>query len=424
MLITLLKVLNFQKITDIEIAPGDRSLLLIGGNNAQGKTSVLQAMSAALGGGSEKPDRPVRKGEDYAEIIIELDGGETVVTKTFTKEGKASLKVVTQEFGKISAPQKALDRLVGSRFLDPLAFTRLSESEQRDELIKVVKIDLDLDKNAKDRKRVFEARTNSNRDVKRLTAESASFGKLPTIPEKMEMSKLLEKIGRLQSTASQAEKAADDIAALKSDTVQKDFAVEQLEAELATAKARQAEARKRLDTDRETLANVASIDVRGEMKKVRDQMDECESHNAEISVLESNARAAESVAGKLFEAESTAGDLDRQLKALDKAKSDALGAAKMPVEGLSLSDSAVLLNGVPLSQASGAEAIQLSLAIASATSPQIRDVWIQDGSLLDYERQCQVKEFAEANDLRVWLEVVGDKHEDCLVIEEGAIRAD
>ena len=58
--------------------------MLIAGKNKQGKSSLLRAMSAALGGGKEKPDQPVRKGEKSAQIQVELDNGATIVTKTFT----------------------------------------------------------------------------------------------------------------------------------------------------------------------------------------------------------------------------------------------------------------------------------------------------------------------------------------------------
>lgn len=422
MRITLLKVSNFQKITDVEIAPGGRNLMLIGGDNKQGKTSLLDAMSAALGGGKEKPDRPVRTGEKSAEIVVELDGGDTIITKTFTDKGKATLKVVTKEFGKISSPQVALDKIVGSRFLDPLAFANLNQKEQREELIKVVDIGIDLEANAKDRKRVFGERTDANRDVKRLTAEAGAFGKAEEIPARMEMQKLVDKHRELLYSQQQATEAQHKLEQ-RAEAIEKAEAHESAMLDALT-KANEATlaAHGRYAGSRKELMAISNVDVSEQIGKLNTSMGECDEHNAKVAKLEANAEAAKRVAGKLFDAESTAADLDSQLKAIDKAKADALAAAKMPVEGLSLDDDAVLLNGVPLSQASGAESLQLSLAIAASTKPQLRDIWMKDGSLLDKKSMKLVSEFADENDLALWIEVVGDDRDDCIVMEEGAIR--
>lgn len=428
MRITLLKVSNFQKIKDVEIAPGGRNLMLIGGNNKQGKTSLLDAMSAALGGGKAKPEQPVRAGEKSAEIVVELmnsASGETMtVTKTFTEKGKASLKVVTSELGKISSPQVALDIIVGARFLDPLAFANLNQKAQREELLKVVDIGIDLEENAKQRKRIFGERTDANRDVKRLTAEAGAFDKVDTIPARMDMKELIARLDALRDRHARSEGAARDIDAARLATINAENAVvdaqEMLDlraAELMACGVKEADTLK-------TLTPIAEVDVTEDIAEAKQEMGTCDEHNSKVSKLEATVESWNAVAGKLFDAESTAADLDKQLQAIDKAKADALAAAKMPVEGLSLDDDQVLLNGVPLSQASGAESLQLSLAIAASTKPQLRDIWMKDGSLLDKKSMALVAEFADKNDLALWIEVVGDDRDDCIVMEDGAIRGD
>lgn len=422
MRITLLKVSNFQKIKDVEIAPGGRNLMLIGGNNKQGKTSLLSAMSAALGGGKAKPDRPVRTGAKSAEIVVELDNGDTVITRTFGDKGKATLKVVTKELGKISSPQVALDKIVGSRFLDPLAFANLNQKAQREELIKVVDIGIDLEQNARQRKRIFGERTDANRDVKRLTAEAGAFAKVDSIPARVEMQKLVDSLDDLNASAKQSDDAAYRHELLLSNAADAENIVADLEEQIVKAKASASALREVFSKEREALTEIAAMDFSDEIAAVRDSMGECDEHNAKVAKLEATAEAANAVAGKLFDAESTAADLDKQLRDLDKAKADALAAARMPVDGLSLDDDAVLLNGVPLSQASGAESLQLSLAIAASTNPQLRDIWMRDGSLLDNHSMQLVSKFADDNDLVLWIEVVGDDRDDCIIMEDGAIR--
>jgi len=41
---------NFMRLEAVEIRPEGKALVVVGGNNAQGKTSVLMAIAAGLAG--------------------------------------------------------------------------------------------------------------------------------------------------------------------------------------------------------------------------------------------------------------------------------------------------------------------------------------------------------------------------------------
>ena len=49
--ITNLELENIKRIKAVQLAPSESGLTVIGGNNGQGKTSVLDAIAWALGGG-------------------------------------------------------------------------------------------------------------------------------------------------------------------------------------------------------------------------------------------------------------------------------------------------------------------------------------------------------------------------------------
>lgn len=421
MKITLLKIENFQCIDRVEIEPGDRSLVLIAGNNRQGKSSLLRAMSAALGGGKGKPDRPVRDGEEVAEIVIELDNGDLVVTKRFSDSGKVSLEV-KGKLGRIASPQRILDGIVGTRFLDPLAFTRLTARHQRAKLLEIVDIGIDLDENASQRKAVFAERTEANRDVKRLISERGAFEDPGEIPAKKDLEELLFELDALRSQESKAENAKRALGRLNRNISVAASAVEKVEASLSLARSDLDLHVEMLNSDQGKLLDIANVDVTEAIAVIREELAQVDSHNANVTCMQSNKEAIDQVDVALLDARESAADFNAQVNALDKEKSDALAIAKMPVDGLGLGESDVLLNGIPLSQASGAEQLQLSLAIAASTSPELRDIWIEDGALLDSESLELVSAFAKENDLRVWLERVGELDDDCIIMEEGAIR--
>jgi hypothetical protein len=108
----------------------DRVIILIGGKNAQGKSSALDALTVAFGGKRAAPADPVRHGADEADIDVELDGGALTITARSTPDGDSKLEV-REKGSVIRSPQARLDKLVGARFLDPIAFLQLSATDQR-----------------------------------------------------------------------------------------------------------------------------------------------------------------------------------------------------------------------------------------------------------------------------------------------------
>ena len=101
----------------------------------------------------------------------------------------------------------------------------------------------------------------------------------------------------------------------------------------------------------------------------------------------------------------------------------ALADAKFPVAGLGFGDGCVTYKDIPLSQASSAEQIRVSMAIAMATNPDLKVIHIAAGSLLDSEGMNIIKEMAESGDYQVWIEKVDESGKVGIVFEDGEIVA-
>src|SRR5262249_43349271 len=138
----------------------------------QGKSSVLDAIWCAVGGGGAMPARPIRRGAETARI--ELDLGEIIVTRRFTPSG-SSVIVEAASGARYRAPQHMLDELIGAISFDPLAFARMDPRKRLEELRPLVKIDADIDAldglNARD----YERRTEINRDARRLRGQASGI---------------------------------------------------------------------------------------------------------------------------------------------------------------------------------------------------------------------------------------------------------
>src|SRR5947209_19685256 len=116
MLITSLEVSDYKRVRKVAIKPdADRHLVLIGGKSRAGKSSTLDALTAAFGGAKAIAADPVRHGADEAAIFIELDDGKLTIDRTITADGKTQLEVRDAE-GAVRRPQEVLDKLVGARF--------------------------------------------------------------------------------------------------------------------------------------------------------------------------------------------------------------------------------------------------------------------------------------------------------------------
>jgi len=74
-----LKAENYKRLVAVDISPSG-NIVTLSGRNAQGKSSVLDAIWAALAGGdaSRATKQPIRDGQDSASVTLDL--GEYIVT--------------------------------------------------------------------------------------------------------------------------------------------------------------------------------------------------------------------------------------------------------------------------------------------------------------------------------------------------------
>ena len=394
---------NVKRLKAVEITP-DGAVQIIGGRNAQGKSSVLDAIWLALGGGVAAKDttRPIRDGEDRASVTLDL--GEFKITRTWTHSG-TQLKVENADGARYSSPQGILDALVGKLAFDPLGFTRLSSKDQVKELLALVDLPLDLDANAAERKRAFDERTEVGRLGKALGEVPAIDESLPEV--EVSASDLIQEIRDAQRLEQEAKAAQDSAHAART-------AAAHLRDQIAELQSRLAE------VDALIVAEDNRMAVLPEPKDVaalEAQLEQVEDQNAAIRA--NNITRERSQKRDEYRAQYDA--LTAKIAGLDKAKTDALAQAEFPIEGLSFDENGVTFQGVPLGQASSAEQIRVSLAIAMALNPKLRVLRIADGSLLDQESLALISETVTANDFQLWIERVGNADEGAVIIEDGEI---
>lgn len=414
---------NVKKLTAVEINPNG-SIVTITGGNGQGKSSVLDAIWWAVGGTANIQGQPVRKGQTKARIRLDL--GEIIVERRFTEKSSV-LVVESAEGARFPSPQTVMDGLIGELAFDPLAFTRMDPKKQADELRRVAEIDVDLDvidgQIAKD----FDRRTEVNREAKskRAAAEAIVVAKdLPAAP--VDESALVDEIQKagehnagIETRKGRREQAQRDIADHCAEAIRHDERAARLRREAEEADQAAAAARAKAEDLKTKLASAEALPEPVDVTAIRAKLDAAKQTNAKIGQRERRtAIEAEAIA-----LERQATELTESIDARRKTKTDAIARAKMPVAGLGLENGVVTYGGIPFDQASAAEQLKVSFAIAKAANPKLRVILIKDGSLLDETSLQQIAEMARDGDYQVWCERVDTSGKIGVYIEDGAVRA-
>ena len=421
---------NVKRLKAVEInANGE--IVVVGGKNAQGKSSVLDAIAMAIGGKNEVPAKPVREGADKAQIIVKTE--DFIIRRTFTAAGGTSLIVENNEGARYSSPQELLGKLTGKVCFDPLAFTRLDEKKQLAQLRELVGLDfaaLDAD-----RKRIYDERTLVNRDVSTAEANIQAMPFHADAPKEAlsrevaeaELSQAEKDNARLSEIRANVRVAEDRLETARHEGQRTLGEINDIEREIAELQERLAARKEKLSlVEEEVKTRKAAVEEAKKVSSLERLIDTSalRAKLAEIDALNQKRRdnaARDEAAKKLEAAKKHSKELTAKIEAIDANKAKQLEAAKFPVEGMSFDESGILYKGIPFVQASAAEQLRVSVAMACALNPTLRVMIVRDGSLLDDDSLKLLFALAKEYDVQVWIERVGTDENTSVVIEDGAV---
>lgn len=411
---------NLKRLKAVQITP-TTALVQVTGANGSGKTSVLDALYFALAGKRAIDPVPVRRGEESA--VVKLDLGEFRVTRKFDADGSTQLYVTTPDGASYSSPQTLLDKILGSLTFDPLEFTRLEPTQRSDALRKLVGVDVsDL---ARANQVDFDARTGINRQIKhlepRLIAAKAALRE--EVPARADVAALVEKMrGATEYNAAIERQRMMWEQEDKQHTALVDE-IAGIDAQIRALKRRQGELEGRLTEMTQRMARRPPSEQSIDTAELAAAIREAEQANR---IVDEDARQRQ----EFVRLDAELGELQRQSHALTETMeqrrgemAERISAAKMPIDGLALDENlSVVYDGLPFEQASGAEQLKVSVAIAMAMHPKLRVLRIKDGSLLDESNLAMLEEMAELQDFQIWIERVDTSGRVGIVMEEGAVK--
>lgn len=420
MKITRLSIENVKRIAVARIEPdANGALVVIGGENAQGKSSVLDSIAMALGGSAQIPQRPIREGASKGEIILETE--EFIVTRTFNKSG-TQLVVTGTDKVKIASPQKLLDTLTSTVSFDPLAFTRMDEKKQAETLRGLVGIDhakMDAERAA-----AYAQRTEKNREVKAQEVRVNGMNRYPDAPKApVSIAEIVDELNAANKKNLENLEVREASKEHDADVVTRQMHLASAQALLIKAQEVVATATKALDDEakcRDEHAAITKALVDVDIAPITEKMKTVEATNEKVSA---NARW-QTENETLVKLSREAAALTATIEKIDSEKEKSLAGAKFPIDGLSFSGDGVTFNGIPFDQASAAEQLRVSVAMGFALQPKLKIALIRDGSLLDDKSLLMVAKIAEDHGGQAFVERVGNGAECTVIMVDGEVSED
>lgn len=421
MRISKIQISNILGIEELELTP--KGYTQISGTNGTGKTSVLEAIKAALGIGEDAT--LLRNGAERGEVVLVLDDG-TEIRKAVSPAG-ARTTVKGPDGKPLAKPAAVIQGLADVLSVNPVDFLLAKPKERVRVLLDAMPLKADVarlteitgvdashleDRHALEvieavHKQVYDDRTGTNRAVKEKDATISQLRQaMPEAPGGIEGDEAslqaeidaattvrdttLEKIRtKLEKLTEEAQAKITEIreeAQRQVDAVKADLGEQNTKASTAREKALNTYA----EATRTTQAALATI------RANRDAVARRKGTTETISKLEKETGALRA-------------DAERQtaaLTALDAYKTELLSA--LPIPGLEVRDGEVYRDGVPLDRLNTAQQVQIAVEVAKLRAGALGIACVDRLESLDKDSREALRKSAAAAGLQLIVTRVTD----------------
>ncbi len=415
--ITALEAENVKRIKAVALTPAPTGLTLVGGNNNQGKTSVLDALAWALGGEKFRPNAAQRDGAVApAHLRVTLSNGVVVERK-----GKNSSLTVTDPTGRRSG-QQLLNAFVEPLALDLPRFMEASDKEKADILLRIIGIGNELHLRDMEIKSIYDKRTFTGQlaqQKKHFADELISYPDAPEQPLSASdlirrQQDILARNGENQRLRQQAQELARQeqqcLDELKR-TRERIAELEKLREELDTKHTKLFNQRKNAEKTVDQLQDESTAELEASIQSI-------EETNRKVRANLEKARAED-------EAAKYASDYDKLTDSLEqkrKERLDLLNGADLPLPELSVEDGALTYKGKRWRDMSGSDQLRVAAAIVRRLNPDCGFVLLDKLEQMDMTTLEEFGRWLEAEGLQAIATRVSTGSECQIIIEDGMVK--
>ena len=408
--ITALEAENVKRIKAVALTPSPTGLTLVGGNNNQGKTSVLDALAWALGGDRFRPDAAQRDGAIApAHLKVTLSNGVVVERK-----GKNASLTVTDPTGRRSG-QQLLNAFVEPLALDLPRFMEASDKEKADILLRIIGVGSELQVKDLEIKGLYDKRTFTGQlaaQKKHFAEELVSYPEAPDEP--VSASDLIRQQQDILARNGENQRKRNQFAQLTDLLERQKKVVADLEFQLSTEKQRlttmQADVK---------IAQTSAADLQDESTaELEASIRDIEETNRKVRANLEKARAED-------EAAQYASDYDKLTGQIEDKRAERMAlvnGADLPLPGLSVEDGVLTYNGKRWRDMSGSDQLRVATAIVRRLNPDCGFVLLDKLEQMDLTTLTEFAAWLEAEHLQAIATRVSTGSECQIIIEDGMVK--
>ena len=421
--ISSLELENVKRIRAVELTPTSDGLTVIGGRNAQGKTSVLDAIAWALGGKKMQPNSPNRDGSaNPAHLLVKLNNGIVVERK-----GKGGSLYVTDQTGR-KAGQTLLNEFIGQLALNLPKFLECTDKERADYLLDIigvgdelVRIDTNIQRAYDERRSIGQMQTRKAKAAEELP----HYDDAPAVP--VSVAELVQQQQEILARNGENQRKRNRIGEIEREMVAANSNVNLLNARLEELK-RQAEKLEK-DMTQEMERRDKLLDDLTDARKTAEELQDESTEEIEESIAKIEQTNAKVAANRMWteakkEADQLKAEYDGMTETIEKLRADRtrlLDDANMPLHGLSVENGLLVYNGHVWSDMSSAEQLQVATAIVRATNPSCGFVLVDKLEQMDSETLREFGAWCESEELQVIGTRVATDDTCTVIIEDGRV---
>jgi hypothetical protein len=415
--ITALEAENVKRIKAVALTPSPTGLTLVGGNNNQGKTSVLDALAWALGGERFRPTAAQRDGAVApAHLKVTLSNGVVVERK-----GKNASLTVTDPTGRRSG-QQLLNAFVEPLALDLPRFMDASDKEKADILLRIIGIGAELHTRDLEIKGLYDKRTFTGQlaaQKKHFAEELVSYPEAPDEPVSAselirQQQDILARNGenqRLRAQYAELEQQVQQCVDELKRTRERIATLQQLADELD---AKHTKLFNQRETARKTVSQLQDESTAELEASIRD----IEETNRKVRANLEKSRAED-------EAAQYASEYDRLTESIQQKRADRmalLNGADLPLPGLSVEDGVLTYKGKHWRDMSGSDQLRVAAAIVRRLNPDCGFVLLDKLEQMDMTTLQEFSAWLEAEGLQAIATRVSTGSECQIIIEDGMVK--
>ncbi len=402
MKINRLEIENVKRIKAVKIEPRESGLTLIGGNNNQGKTSVLDSIAWALGGERFKPSQATREGSVIPpNLHIVMNNGLVVERK-----GKNSALKVTDPNGN-KGGQQLLNEFVEQLALDLPKFMESSGKEKAQTLLQIIGVGDQLVQLEKEEKELYQERLYVGRtaDQKEKFAKEQPY--FPEAPKDLiSPSDLIRQQQEILARNGDNQRKRENLHKLEQDYQKINDALSELLAK-----------QKKIEEDLR-IARLSATDLQDESTaELEDSISNIEEINRKVRANLDKEKAEDDAKGY----RSQYNELTEKINDLRSKKNSLLDSAELPLPELSVADGELIYKGQKWDNMSGSERLKVSTAIVRKLNPDCGFVLLDKLEKMDMETLKEFGLWLESEGLQAIATRVSTGDECSIIIEDGYV---